>query len=221
MMHTATPSAQSNAMRGYYQWHAAIYDATRWTFLLGRNEILRRLPISDSEQQVLLEVGCGTGRNLRRLAQRHSKLQLIGVDVSPDMLARARKATADHVQRVRLLEQPYGVDTSLSLTQTPDFVLFSYALTMFNPGWEAAIEQAWRDLPEGGRLAVVDFHSTPSQAFRWWMSKNHVRMDGHLLPFLREKFDTELEVVRPAWLAGLWQYFLWTGVKRGENFTQT
>lgn len=217
MTHT---SAQSNAMRGYYQWHAVIYDATRWTFLLGRNEILRRLPIRDSEQQVLLEVGCGTGRNLRQLAQWHSKLQLIGVDVSPDMLERASKATADYAQRVRLLEQPYGVDTAPLLEKTPDFVLFSYALTMFNPGWEAAIEQAWRDLPVGGRLAVVDFHRTPSAAFRWWMSKNHVRMEGHLLPFLKEKFDTELEVVRPTWLAGLWQYFLWTGVKRGENFTQ-
>ena len=214
MLHTLTLSPQTETMRGYYRWHAAIYDATRWTFLLGRNEILRRLPISDPDRQVLLEVGCGTGRNLRRLAHWHPQLRLIGADVSPDMLALASKATADYAQRVLLLEQPYGAETGFPLTQIPDFVLFSYALTMFNPGWEAAIEQAWQDLPVGGRLAVVDFHRTPSASFRWWMSKNHVRMDGHLLPFLKKKFDTEFEAVRPAWMAGLWQYFLWVGVKR-------
>lgn len=205
-------SAQTHSMRRYYQWHAAIYDATRWTFLLGREEILRQLPISGTQPQTLVEVGCGTGHNLLRLAQQHPELRLLGIDVSPDMLAQAQKSTAEHATRVQLLEQPYGSGKSLPLSQAPDFILFSYALTMFNPGWEAAIEQAWNDLPVGGRLVVVDFHDTPSKVFRWWMSQNHVRMDGHLLPFLREKFGTEFQSVRHAWL-GMWQYFLWSGVK--------
>ncbi len=200
-------------MRRYYQWQAAVYDATRWTFLLGRSEILRHLPISNSAEQSLLEVGCGTGHNLRRLARRHPKLRLTGVDVSPDMLARAAKATQRYSRRVLLFERAYGADATFHLSQPPDFVLFSYALTMFNPGWEEAIERAWADLPVGGRLAVVDFHDTPSGAFRWWMSKNHVRMEGHLLPFLRAKFETEFQAVRPAWLGGLWRYFLWVGRK--------
>jgi S-adenosylmethionine-diacylgycerolhomoserine-N-methlytransferase len=201
-------------LRGYYHWQATIYDATRWTFLLGRNEILRCLPINDATEQNLLEIGCGTGHNLRRLAQRHPKLRLTGVDISPDMLARATKATNAYSRRVLLLERAYGSDIPFQLPEQPDFVLFSYALTMFNPGWEAAIEQAWNDLPVGGRLAVVDFHDTPSSAFRWWMDKNHVRMEGHLLPFLRDKFDTEFQDVRPAWLGGLWRYFLWVGRKK-------
>jgi S-adenosylmethionine-diacylgycerolhomoserine-N-methlytransferase len=220
MLMSDTAAAQPSAMRRYYRWHATIYDATRWTFLLGRNEMLRRLPIKPSQTQTLLEVGCGTGRNLRWLAQRHPLIRLIGADVSPDMLGKAQQATAPYAERVTLLEHPYGAEVPLELPQTPDFVLFSYALTMFNPGWEAAIEQAWADLPVGGRLAVVDFHDTPSEAFRWWMSKNHVRMDGHLLPFLREKFDTEFQAVRPAWLLGAWRYFVWLGEKRAPNFTQ-
>ena len=211
-------NAQTAAMRGYYQWHARIYDATRWTFLLGRNEILRRLPVSETVEQHLLEVGCGTGRNLLRLARRYSKLRLTGVDVSPDMLAHAAKATASHSRRVLLFEQAYGPASSFPMLQTPDFVLFSYALTMFNPGWEAAIERAWADLPEGARIAVVDFHDTPSHTFQWWMGKNHVRMEGHLLPFLQEKFKTEFQAVRPA-VGGLWRYFLWVGQKKGGKTT--
>jgi S-adenosylmethionine-diacylgycerolhomoserine-N-methlytransferase len=204
-------STQAEAMRGYYRRHAAIYDATRWSFLFGRKAILRHLPIGNSAPQLLLEVGCGTGYNLRRLAARHAHLRLAGVDVSHDMIAQTTKATASYSRRVQLFEQAYGA-TPLKLSQAPDFVLFSYALTMFNPGWEKAIEQAFADLPVGGRSAVVDFHDSPSGAFRWWMGQNHVRMEGHLLPFLQKKFRTELLEIRPAWL-GLWQYFLFVGQK--------
>lgn len=207
---------QPRTIRRYYRWHAALYDATRWTFLLGRRFLLTRLTIDDAKRQTLLEVGCGTGHNLRRLAKQHPNLQLLGVDVSPDMLAHASKATARYSRRVLLFEQPCGGKTALQWPKSPDFILFSYALTMFNPGWEAAIEQAWADLPVGGRLAVVDFHDTPSASFRWWMGKNHVRMEGHLLPFLSQRFDTEFQSVRPAWLGGLWRYCIWIGIKSDQ-----
>ena len=204
-------TSQQEAMRGYYRWHAAIYDATRWSFLFGRKAILKHLPIADNLPQTLLEVGCGTGHNLRFLAKNHPRLRLIGVDVSPDMLAQTTKVMSRYSQRLQLIEQPYGTDFP-RLTQVPDFVLFSYALTMFNPGWEEAIERAWQDLPEGGRVAVVDFHDTPVGMFRWWMGKNHVRMERHLLPFLQSKFKTEFLETRLAWL-GAWRYFLFVGQK--------
>ncbi len=210
-MSTEPIHQQPATIRKYYRWHAAIYDATRWTFLLGRNALLRHLPILDLQQQTLLEVGCGTGRNLQRLAEQHPRLQLIGVDVSSDMLARANRPARKYGERVQLYERPYAA-AALDLLQPPDFVLFSYALTMFNPGWEEAIHSAWEDLPAGGRIAVVDFHTTSSRLFRWWMTKNHVRMEGHLLPRLQAKFKTERLEVRPVCL-GLWEIFLFIGVK--------
>jgi S-adenosylmethionine-diacylgycerolhomoserine-N-methlytransferase len=198
-------------IRQYYRFHAAIYDATRWTFLLGRNAILKKIGLTRDFAGTLLEVGCGTGRNLRRLAQAYPALRLVGVDVSADMLERASKATDPYSRRVLLFEQPYAPDT-FKLQEPVDVVLISYALTMFNPGWEMAIARALHDLKPGGRIAIVDFHDSPSSAFRWWMGQNHVRMEAHLLPLLQEHFQTEYLSIRSAYF-GLWRYCLFVGKK--------
>ena len=203
---------QAQTMRRYYRWQSVIYDLTRWTFLFGRNDILKRLPIrKDLKTMRLVEVGCGTGRNLKRLAGRYPDLLLTGLDVSNDMLRRAAKATSMYSRRILLLEKPYEQFLSRP-EQAPDFILFSYALTMFNPGWENAIRQAHTDLADGGHVAVVDFHDTFSGTFRWWMGKNHVRMDRQLLPLLESTFEVEYCSVRTAFF-GLWQYVLFIGKK--------
>lgn len=199
------------AMRRYYRWHAIIYNVTRWTFLLGRNRLLDRLPIVDTKEQTLLEVGCGTGRNLLRLASKHRRLRLLGVDVSSDMLARASRPSRKYKRRIQLYERPYPTD-ALDMKRPADFILFSYALSMFNPGWEEAISSAYEDLPAGGRIAVVDFHDTPNTLFKQWMSKNHVRMEAHLIPLLQSKFKTEHLELRPVF-GGLWRCCLFIGVK--------
>ena len=41
----------------------------------------------------VLEVGCGTGKLLNRLAQRYPTLTGVGVDLSPEMVTQARKRT--------------------------------------------------------------------------------------------------------------------------------
>ena len=208
-----TAHLQEDTIRRYYKIHAAIYDATRWTFLLGRRSVLRHLPMADGRIKTLLEIGCGTGYNLRQLARKHARLQLIGVDVSSEMLIKAAQNTRKYTNNVLLVNKSYQ-SGGYRPENAPDVILFSYALTMFNPGWEEAILCAKEDLPTGGRIVLVDFHNT---AFRWfstWMGHNHVRMDGHLLPFLQHQFSTEYVAVKKAYL-GLWQYVEFIGVKNG------
>jgi S-adenosylmethionine-diacylgycerolhomoserine-N-methlytransferase len=159
----------------------------------------------------VLEVGCGTGHNLKRLAALMPEVNLVGVDVSPDMLKRASRATRKFSRRVLLFERAYKPDGH-SWKQQPDVVVFSYALTMFNPGAEEAIDRAFSDLPFGGIVAVVDFHDTPFAIFRWWMGKNHVRMEGHLAPMLEKQFETREKLIVRAWF-GLWRYILYVGVR--------
>ncbi|HNL40194.1 MAG: class I SAM-dependent methyltransferase [Saprospiraceae bacterium] len=209
--HDNGAAAQIERMRRMYRRYAPGYDATRWAFLHGRQEIVRRLELPQTSRLTLMEIGCGTGKNLTALARLFPGMQLIGVDVSPDMLDRAARACSGYSRQVRLIETPYPSD-GFSLQEPVDLILFSYSLTLFNPGWEAALDQAYRDLRTGGRVAVVDFHHTQSSLMRWWMDRHHVRIDGHLLPALQARFETQYFSVRSGGL-GLWQYFLFVGGK--------
>ena len=206
---SASPAAADAAVEKYYRFHSRIYDATRWTFLFGRSAILKK--ISGEPPRHILEVGCGTGRNLAELARRFPKAQVTGVDLSGPMLELARRKTEKFGARVDLLHRAYAAP--LSDPPAFDIVLFSYALSMFNPGFEAAIASAHRDLALGGRIAVVDFHDTRFGFFERWMGVNHVRMNGQLRPLLQSRFKPAIDSLRPVY-AGVWRYLVFVGRKK-------
>src|SRR6202043_1677430 len=88
-------SLASDAMRRMnrmYRWQRHIYDATRRYYLLGRDGMIANLrPAAGAN---VLEIGCGTGRNLVRAARRYPQARFFGVDVSTEMLASAMAAIA-------------------------------------------------------------------------------------------------------------------------------
>ncbi len=212
-MSVISPSAAAEAplpVEGYYRWQSKIYDATRWSFLFGRSLVLKKTAALARPARIL-EIGCGTGRNLVELARLFPEARLSGLDVSADMLELTRKKLLADSARVELLRQPYQ---EAIRPGGFDLIVCSYALSMFNPGWEQAIESACADLAPGGVFALVDFHDSRHAWFRRWMSVNHVRMEGHLLPYLQSRFDPRVEEVRPAY-GGLWQWGLFVGRKFG------
>ncbi len=210
-LNTEADNTQVKTIRGYYRLHAKIYRATRWIFLFGRKQIIHALKLPMLSDKTVLEVGCGTGHNLSNLAKHNMSLQLIGVDISPEMLAVASKSLERYSRRVRFLERAYAPG-AWKLPAKPDVILFSYCLTMINPGWEDALQRAHDDLEEGSTIAVVDFHDSPYSLFQKWMGYNHVRMDNHLLPALQKRFTTVQLEVHQAY-GGLWSYFLFVGKK--------
>lgn len=193
----------------YYRWHARIYDATRWSFLFGRDRLVRLAAEHLAAGPLrIAEIGCGTGHNLAALARTFPKAGLTGLDLCEPMLRRARRTLARAAPHASLVCAAYDPD-SLPPAAT-DLLVFSYALTMFNPGWDAALDAGARHLAPGGLVAVADFHQTPAPWFRAWMGVNHVRLDGHLLPALQARFETVRLETRPAY-GGLWQYFCYLG----------
>jgi S-adenosylmethionine-diacylgycerolhomoserine-N-methlytransferase len=204
-------SDTARSLEKYYALHAYIYDATRWAFLFGRSAILERARAAVPAPRRILEIGCGTGRNLIQLARLFPHAHLTGVDLSAAMLNVARRKTACYGPRISLHAQSYHAP--LGRTGSYDLVLCSYALSMFNPGFEAAIVAARADLTCNGYFALVDFHDSRWPWFTRWMRINHVRMDGHLLPLLREKFTPVLDHIRPAY-GGVWDYGLFLGRKK-------
>lgn len=210
---------QNHAMKKYYKFQSKIYDATRWSFLFGRTNLIHQLPIAREAAVRILEVGCGTGYNLHNFLSHFSKAQLVGMDVSEDMIELSRQKTKAHQHRVELLTKPYGPD-AFAEKESFDVIVFSYVLTMINPQWEELIEQAYKDLKPGGLIAVVDFHATKNILFKLQMKNNHVRMDGHLLPVLEEQFSAISSDVHRAYL-GLWEYFSFVGIKPYETTSST
>lgn len=215
---------QISNLQSYYRLHAMIYDATRWAFLFGRTEVLKRLPNAAAlrestgraagEPLRILEIGCGTGVNLAYLARKYPEAQLTGVDLSADMLAKSRKklarfseASADP-ERVRLVEEPYQAGGHVGTDF--DLILCSYSLSMINPQWADVLDQAAVDLRKGGIFAAVDFSDSRYASFRSHMGRNHVKVTGHLLPAMRERFTPELDEERGVYL-GWWKYLLFHG----------
>lgn len=203
------------ALVRYYRFHSRIYDASRWLFLFGRSRLIQMLP-TYCQPNHILEVGCGTGKNLLHLHRIFPNASLAGLDLSPAMLDRARTKMArqDHVPE--FIQQAY--DRPIAPDVPYDLLVFSYTLSMFNASWRQAIGSAYADLRPGGAVAVVDFHDLPVAVFKKWMACNHVHMQGHLLPELRSGFHTRFCEIYPAY-GGLWTYFRFIGEKVERPFS--
>ena len=194
-------------IEGYYRLHSKIYDATRWSFLFGRTAILRNLA-GFTKPARILEVGCGTGKNIVNLCNLFPMASVTGVDLSETMLEIARRKAAGFGGRVEFLHTAYG--EAFKGGSSYDLILFSYALSMFNPGFEEAIAAAHRDLAPGGHIAVVDFHDSRFPIFERWMGVNHVRMNGQLRPLLASRFDKQTDRLHSAY-GGVWRYLEFIG----------
>ena len=127
------------------------------------------------------------------------------------MMGIARQKVIPFGNRVRLLRQAYNAPLNAAKPEF-DLILFSYALTMFNPGFDTAVQAAFKDLRPGGRIAVIDFHDTRFPLFARWMGVNHVRMEGQLHPLLTSLFKPLTDRVHNAYL-GVWRYIEFIGLK--------
>jgi S-adenosylmethionine-diacylgycerolhomoserine-N-methlytransferase len=143
-----------------YRYQRHIYDLTRKYYLFGRDRLLDRLALEPGA--ALCEVGCGTARNLIRLARRDPSLELYGVDASAAMLATAagairRAGVEGSIQLAVGTAESFDPRAAFGRDRPFDGVLFSYSLSMM-PDWTTALTHALSLLrPNGGTLAVVDF----------------------------------------------------------------
>ncbi len=174
-----------------YRYQRYIYDLSRKYYLLGRDTVLREVELR--EDQNLLEIGCGTSRNLRILSNRFPDNPLFGIDASQVMLDTARAKLNKHPNKI-LLRQGLAEEITpndLGCTERFDHILFSYVLSMI-PDWQNAIEQAIINLKPGGTLHIVDFSDQRAMPvwFRkvllQWLDWFHVHPDPNLPAYLYE-----------------------------------
>ena len=168
-------------MNGVYRWQRHIYNATRKYYLLGRDRLVERLHVPTNGS--VLEIGCGTGRNLILAAKRYPTAQCFGLDISDEMLVSARQSIARSNMSNRIvLAQADATDfgpTPLFGRDGFDRVFVSYSLSMI-PGWQEAIRAGLAATAPGGELHIVDFGAQERlpRAFktllRAWLARFHV-----------------------------------------------
>ncbi len=148
----------ASAMDSIYRIQRHFYDVTRKPYLLGRDAMIEALAPPPGAS--LLEIGCGTGRNLIVAASRYPDVSCFGVDVSGAMLETARRSIerAGLGRRVTVARaDATQFDPSRLFGRARfDRVFISYALSMI-PAWETVLETGVVLAGEAGSLHVADF----------------------------------------------------------------
>lgn len=171
-----------------YRHQRHIYDFTRKYYLLGRDRLVRELDARDNQRVV--EIGCGTARNLIRMAQVYEGAKLYGIDASAEMLRTADEsiARADLKERI-LIKHALAEEMTphlFGLDEPFDHAVFSYSLSMI-PDWRGALLAAATCVRPDGAVHVVDFGDLKglwlplARALRAWLRLFHVAPRAELL----------------------------------------
>ncbi|MBB2675062.1 UNVERIFIED_ORG: S-adenosylmethionine-diacylgycerolhomoserine-N-methyltransferase [Rhizobium esperanzae] len=183
----------ASLMDGMYRYQRHIYDLTRKYYLLGRDSTIRNLDVP--EGGTLLEVGCGTGRNMAFAHRHFPTAKLFGLDICQEMLISARKtfATKATIPEFRVADATAFTPREFGVGGF-DRILISYALSMI-PDWERAVDASIAALNPGGQLHIVDFGQQEGLP-RWfrsmlqaWLAKFHVTPR----PDLREVLEAQAQ----------------------------
>ena len=175
------PADHAELMDGVYRWQRHIYDLTRKYYLLGRDQMISGLDVP--ARGTVLELGCGTGRNIALAARRYPDARFFGLDISAEMLETASKAiTREGLSGRVVLARGDATDfdaKALFGVERFDRIFVSYSLSMI-PGWEKTVAAALAALAPGGSLHVVDFGQQEGLPawfrglLRGWLRKFHV-----------------------------------------------
>lgn len=185
-----------------YRHQRYIYDLTRKYYLFGRDRIIADMALKPGDR--IVEIGCGTARNLVKIAQRYPGVRLFGLDASAEML----RSAADNIRRAGLsdritLAHGYAEDLSPAMfgeTEDFDAALFSYSLSMI-PDWKKAIAAANAKLKPGGAMHAVDFGDLTGLGpwgralMLFWLRLFHVAPRVELLQNLECQDGTSLRLL--------------------------
>lgn len=181
-----------------YRHQRYFYDLTRKFYLLGRDKLFKEIAIKDGAN--ILEIGCGTARNLIVLARKFPNANFFGLDASAEMLKTAQKnIDAKRLNNIILktaLADEFSFDKTFDLADKFDAIFFSYALSIIPP-WRESVDNALENLKPGGNLYIVDFYDGKDlpawfrKLLKAWLQLFHVAFPKELIPYLKslEKQD--------------------------------
>ena len=151
--------------RSYYDSFSRVYDLLSPDIYYRRARKYAIAQLELQPHQTVLNVPCGTGQNLRYFQDYLANSgQIIGVDLSPGMLAKAQnKIDKNGWKNVDLYAEDVGQLSSVWLHEhvgdavAVDAVLCDLGLSGF-PNWQQVIEQLLAILKPGGRFVIMDWY---------------------------------------------------------------
>ena len=141
----------TNVQQAYNEWSIQYDTNINKTRDLEAHVIREQL--SGIDKVSILEIGCGTGKNSEWLVNRASKL--VGVDLSPKMLSKARgKVTADHAAFIEA-----DINTNWSFAEDNSFDLITFSLVLEHiQNLDYIFQQTTSKLKNGGIIYIGELH---------------------------------------------------------------
>jgi len=165
---------------GFYDISANLYYLIGFRELAYRKKAVEALGLRPGDRVV--EIGCGTGLNFP-LLQRHigPEGRITGVDLSGEMLAKARKRIrVNRWTNVVLVEHDAA---KYRFPERVEGVLSTFALTLV-PEYDEVVRNGAATLSPGGRFVILDFK----------MPSTRISVFAPLLAYITVPFGVSMEL---------------------------
>jgi ubiquinone/menaquinone biosynthesis C-methylase UbiE len=110
-----------------------------------------------------LEIGCGQGFGMEIILRRFGAGRVFGIDLDPEMIARARKRLLGYADRADLA---LGSVTAIPAADESFDAVFDFGVIHHVPAWQDAISEVRRVLKPGG---IFVFEEVSKQALDRWI----------------------------------------------------
>lgn len=146
--------------RAYRLW-APVYDV-----ICGRIFLSSRLAAAQAAQsngRRILEIGVGTGLSLSDYG---STIDITGIDLSPDMIARARQRAATDCRAASCVLEVMDAHHLTFEDRDFDVVLAQFVITLVEDA-ERVLDECLRVTKPGGQIILVNHFQSDTQAIAW------------------------------------------------------
>jgi SAM-dependent methyltransferase len=159
----AAPVPPSPGALAQYRRRASTYDVELAPFETYRADAIAKLQLAAGE--TVLDVGCGTGLSFERLrAGVGASGRIVGIEQSPEMLARAReRVVRSGWENVDLVEAPAA---GAQVPQPADAALFHFTHDVMRD--EASLANVFAHLKPGARVVACGLQWAPG----WMLPAN-------------------------------------------------